>query len=51
MNPKPTCIICGKPAMRRIEVPFDTTHFFTCDNEDCVKSVRIQLQGALKNQN
>lgn len=51
METKPTCVICGKQAMRRIEVPFVNGHLFTCDNEECIRVSKIQLQGALKNHN
>ena len=51
MEPKPTCIICGEQAMRRIEVPFVKGHLFNCENEECIRVSRIQLQGALRNQN
>ena len=51
MNSKPTCVICGKKAVHKITPGYEEGFMYSCDDEFCKHSIKIQLQGAIKNQN
>jgi hypothetical protein len=51
MKEKPTCVICGEKATQRITPGYEEGFLYSCDNESCQRSIRIQLRGAIKNQN
>ena len=51
MNAKPTCVICGKKAVHKITPGYEEGFMYSCDDEFCKHSIKIQLQGAIKNQN
>jgi hypothetical protein len=51
MKSKPTCVICGEIATQRITPGYNQSFLYSCDNDFCIHSIKIQLQGALNNQN
>lgn len=51
MKDKPRCVICGDLATVRITRGWGDGFLFSCDDEECKRVIKIQLEGALKNQN
>jgi len=51
MKDKPRCVICGDLATVRITPSYGSGFLFSCDDEECKRVIKIQLEGALKNHN
>ena len=51
MKEKPTCVICGQKATQRITPGYDEGFLYSCNGESCKWTIKIQLRGAIKNQN
>jgi len=45
------CVICGDRAFSRIELPFQSGFLYSCEDEECQRVIKVQIRGALKNQN
>ena len=48
---KPNCIICGSPATHKLHDEVREGFFYTCDKQECKKSLEQQLTGGSKNLN
>lgn len=51
MSSKFICVICGEPAKSKITQKWGESYLYSCDEEECKRVIKIQLEGALKNQN
>ena len=51
MNEKPRCLICSDLAVVKITPSYGSGFLYSCDDEECKKVIKIQLQGAIKNHN
>lgn len=51
MSSKFFCVICGEPAKSKITQKWGEAYLYSCDEEECKRVIKIQIEGALKNQN